>query len=898
MSTPSADTDRNLLFGVLALQADLLDASRFAEACSAWAARKDRSLADLVVERGWLTPADRADVDKLLDRKLKKHDGDARAGLAEATTSEVMLRSLASLADPDVRRSLAGTPLVPGPVQFPTTAHVPEVRDRYTLIRLHATGGIGRVWLAHDDSLGRDVALKDLRPDRGAQPAVAARFLKEARITGQLEHPGIVPIYEVGRRSDDEPPFYTMRFVRGHTLSEAVAGYHRRRSEGVAGPLELRGLLGAFVAVCNAVAYAHSRGVLHRDLKPSNVVLGDFGEVVVLDWGLARLLGQADGDLGGPVVEADSGASETVQGQVLGTPAYMAPEQAEGRLDLLSQTTDVYGLGAMLYAILTGRPPFAGGETATLLRQVIHDEPARPRSVQADVPAALEAVCLKALARQPQDRYASAKDLAAEVQRWLADEPVQAWREPWTARAARWARQRRPLVVGTVVFLLCAVVALSASAVLIFQEQQRTAQQKHEAEQERDRARKHFDAARQLSLRLIDISEKQVPKVPQAEPARRALLDAALETFQPIQAQRPDDPELQEHVAFLHRFSANFHRLLGATEAAERSYHLAIQLWEKRAASEPAAPLHRIHLAETLRDYSAVQKRQGRLRDATDSLRRSVQIAEELPASGRGQPDHRRVLATALLDLSDVEQTRGLFREAEQSSRRVAAVYRALLAVPGEQQGAFDQLFLAAALSRQGVCQRELGQPDEALRCHARAVRQLRALLAHKEDVNGMHFLARALVEQARTLARFPQRGAEAERDLDEALGTWRDLGGRFPQTPLYREWQAVALQARGELRTALKRPTPAAEDLDGSRSLLEGLVKQYPAVPGYHGHLGRTCGALGRLALACGNPREATAWFARAVKSLRVAVDKDSENALHRAALEGLESEARRLGR
>src|SRR5262249_8873678 len=195
-----------------------------------------------------------------------------------------------------------------------------------------------------------------------ADPGLWARFLEEARITGQLEHPGIVPIYELASSPADRTPFYTMRFIRGRTLTEAARAYHEARAAGRAGPLELRELLTAFVGVCNAVAYAHARGVIHRDLKGRNVVLGDFGEVLVLDWGLAKVVGgDAPDAAAGPVSVPPSGDRGATQvGQIVGTPSYMSPEQAEGRVDRLDARTDVFGLGAILYEILTGRPPFAG----------------------------------------------------------------------------------------------------------------------------------------------------------------------------------------------------------------------------------------------------------------------------------------------------------------------------------------------------------------------------------------------------------------------------------------------------------------------------------------------------------------------------------------------------------
>jgi eukaryotic-like serine/threonine-protein kinase len=334
------DTNRNL-----ALQADLIDSSQFVEICTLWTTRKSQSLADLLLERGWIVPSDVAHVDYLLERKLKKHGGDPRASLA--AVADPIKRSLAALCDAEIECSLAGLPPAAGQVLATTVDHVASVGERYTLRCLHATGGIGRVWLAHDSALGRNVALKELRPEKAEQAALWTRFLREARITGQLEHPGIVPVYELARQPENQQPFYTMRFVKGRTLTRAVQEYHQTRAEGRGDSLNLLTLLNAFVTVCNTIAYAHSRGVIHRDLKGQNVVLGDFGEVVVLDWGLAKLVGRLDAEPAGDSIILDqNGSGEgdlTVHGQAVGTPGYMAPEQAAGRLDLIDQRTDADG---------------------------------------------------------------------------------------------------------------------------------------------------------------------------------------------------------------------------------------------------------------------------------------------------------------------------------------------------------------------------------------------------------------------------------------------------------------------------------------------------------------------------------------------------------------------------
>ena len=417
------DVDRNLLFGVIALQDDLIDQAQFTDVCAGWAVRMQEPLADLLVERGWITPEDRREVVRKLERKLKKHGSDVRATSGAVAGADAR-DAIRAVEHPEVRKSLSGLPPAAGHVLVETMVKPTEERTRYTLTRLHAKGGLGRVWVARDHDLNREVALKEILPDQASHPEMWRRFLKEAQITGQLEHPNIVPVYELARRKEDDQPFYVMRFVRGRTLLDAIADHHRRRGQGPADPFELQKLLAAFTSVCQAIGYAHSRSIVHRDLKPENVMLGNFGEVIVLDWGLAKMVDRPDeaGDLPGIAITDEAKAEATLAGRQLGTPAYMAPEQAEGRLDLIDARTDIYGLGTILFEILTGRPPFEG-TPAEVFRRIRTGPTPRALEVEPTVPRPLDEICARAMARVRADRYARATDLAEAVQRWIADAP-------------------------------------------------------------------------------------------------------------------------------------------------------------------------------------------------------------------------------------------------------------------------------------------------------------------------------------------------------------------------------------------------------------------------------------------------------------------------------------------
>ena len=269
--------------------------------------------------------------------------------------------------------------------QAGSTFRVPAATGRYSVLRLHQSGGLGQVWLARDTAVGREVALKTLRPERAAAESARSRFLREARVTGQLEHPSIVPLYDLA--VDGADPFYVMRFISGRTLAEAAADYHKRRAAGTAGPLDLNTLLDAFINVCLAVAFAHSRNVLHRDLKGQNIVVGEYGETFLLDWGLAKSVGEMDESTPTMVAGEDGATDLTKTGAAIGTPAYMAPEVAAGQP--ATKASDVYGLGAILHAVLAGRPPYSGSTAAEVLQKVAVEEPTPITEANPAAPPAL-----------------------------------------------------------------------------------------------------------------------------------------------------------------------------------------------------------------------------------------------------------------------------------------------------------------------------------------------------------------------------------------------------------------------------------------------------------------------------------------------------------------------------
>jgi WD40 repeat protein/tRNA A-37 threonylcarbamoyl transferase component Bud32 len=384
----------------------------------------------------------------LLERVLA--DYMERLDRGEAVDREQLLARYPELAEPLQSYFAAGDELErrdrPGPQGAPTegqfgarfgseAAQAPGTRvGDYELLQQIGQGGMGVIYKARQRSLQRLVALKMIRTDRLASPADRLRFHSEAEAVASLDHPHIVPIYEVG--THDGQPFFSMKLVEGGSLAGHLPGL-------VADPRAGAALL---AAVARAVHYAHQRGLLHRDLKPGNILLDEQGRPHVSDFGLAKRLGPRPGQ-----------SSLTEPGAIVGTPNYMAPEQAASRGGV-STATDVYALGAILYELLTGRPPFDGETTLDTLRQLLEQDPVPPRSLNRRVDRDLETVCLKCLRKEPHQRYRSAEALADDLERWLRGEPIRARPISRPERALKWAR-RRPHLAALAGLLVLAVVA-------------------------------------------------------------------------------------------------------------------------------------------------------------------------------------------------------------------------------------------------------------------------------------------------------------------------------------------------------------------------------------------------------------------------------------------------------
>jgi serine/threonine-protein kinase len=774
---------------------------------------------------------------------------------------------------------------------------------RYLPVRPHARGGIGLVWLAQDRQLQRDVALKVIQPQFSNRHDQRARFVLEAEITGKLEHPGIVPVYSVGHDAAGRP-YYAMRFIRGESLSTAIRRFHERRRAAAeardsAPPspwgVEFRQLLASFLDVCDAIDYAHSRGVLHRDLKPSNIMLGSYGETLVVDWGLAKVIGSGD------VAPVHSGAGgqfepsmaqsmtapsgETAPGTTLGTPAYMSPEQAGGQAEQIGPASDVYGLGATLYELLTGQVAFAGAKMAELIDRVQRGDFPPPRSVERSLPAALEAICLKAMALKPEDRFPSVRALARDLERWLADEPVTAYPERPFERLARWLRQHRSWTYSAVAGLagVCLVTTIALFVV--------------------DGARRSESAARQeaqmnfmmaqgaVNAYLTNVSENTLLQEQDSvdlRRLRRQLLESALQYYRGFVNQRSKEPRLKKDLASAYYRVGKITEEIGSVPEAAAALEAARVNFEELAAANPADDELQGELgACNLAIGRLAQLRFGNLRAALQSLGRARAILEPLVARHRDVATYQANLALCLSELGVVHARLGDTTEALSVLDQARTSLNGLIARLPDQIGYKSDL--AEVINNIGYVQQKKGDNRAALksfqelRDHCQTL--LDSITVGPRPVRLLNRLAKTDYNVGTVQIRIGDREA-ALRSFERSLGFRKELALTHPSVAEYHENLGESYREIAWVLVEDHQNAKALPYLEKSLEIFQNLVKAHPNRAKFLSDLGLCWNSLGCLHDEARDNARALTDFEQAVKELERATGMSKETSEYKIYL------------
>jgi serine/threonine-protein kinase len=750
--------------------------------------------------------------------------------------------------------------------------------SRYRPQSFHARGGLGEVWRVEDEELHREVALKRIQERHRGNAESLRRFLREAEITAKLQHPGVVPVHGLGR-DEDGRLCYAMRFIEGVTLDEALKRFHAADRQPGRDPgersLALRELLNRFIAVCNTMAYAHSRGILHRDLKPSNIMLGDYGETLVVDWGMAKPFARTEVEQSTdeatlmPPATEDTPEAETQHGQALGTPAYMSPEQAAGHWDVVGPASDIFSLGATLYAILTGQPPYRGRSQDEVLHRARRGQFPPPRQAKPDVPRALEAICSKAMALKAQERYATARELGADVEKWLADELVTAWLEPFTARVRRWMRRHRAVVTSTAAALVVALVASTAGLFVLGAAERRerglreTAQEKEqEALNEKGKAvAAQKDAMDALRATTDEVIVKLIGAKTTLGPAEKEFLESTLKRWQTFAAEKGQSELAQEIRAEGLFRVAVLRQKLGQKEEVVAAYEEAIQLLNKLVAEFPT---YRQRLANCQNNLASLLRDLGKLPDAESAFRQALTNQAKLAAESPSSPQYREALARCHNNLGRILADQSKRPEAEAEYRQALAIQQKLVyEFPAETQ---YRLELARTLNNLGGLLAELRKLPEAEAVIRQALRiQEQLVTEFPAEAQYRHELALSQRNLGLLFALLAKR-REAEAAYRQAMAIQEKLAADFPLLPEHRRDLALTHFNLGNLLVGLGKRPEAEAAYRQALAFQEKLVAESPAVPTYRQELAASYYNLGFVLVDKGKRRGAETAFRQAV--------------------------------
>jgi tetratricopeptide (TPR) repeat protein/tRNA A-37 threonylcarbamoyl transferase component Bud32 len=890
---PRDAANRDLLIGLLALQNGLIDQDVLVTAFRAWTRDKSKPIAELLAAQGAIDLDERSLLEGLAAKHIKRSGGDSERTLAAINAAPSIRRKLAGIGDAAIETSIGH---VSGPAMSTETDserttsfdHAGDAYDsgRFRVLRPHAKGGLGAVFVALDEQLHREVALKQILEHHADDPANRARFVLEAEITGRLEHPGIVPVYGLGSYRDGRP-YYAMRFIKGDSLKVAVAEFHAdadfNRNPGRRS-LAFRELLRRFVDVCNAIGYAHTRGVLHRDVKPSNIIVGNHGETLVVDWGLTKVIGRQDPhattEERSLVPTSASGSSETVPGSALGTPAFMSPEQASGDLDRVGPRSDVYSLGATLYYIMTGKPPFEDSDIGAVLQAVKKGSFPKPRALDPSIDRSLEAVCLKAMAVDPSDRHPTPRALADDLERWAADEPVSAWREPLVRRLRRWGRRNRTAVAVGAVAVLAALVgtgvvlavqtkanaglqALNYDLLIANARETRANADLMEANSAlaaaKDREVARFTlAADAIKLFQGQVGDALVLKEDRFKPLRDKLLNGAVDFYAKLEMllEGQTDPASRKAMGNAYFELGDVTAKIGDKSAALAAHRKGLAVRRELASMPDADVEARGRVAMSLLETALLLHGTGNSVEALARGEEARELLESLLSRDSGSGERGALLARVFKLIGKVHQDSGKMDKATSAFRQSVEIMKRLA---DENPVATDfQSELARSHLEIGNLERQIGKPAEALESYRRALAIRRKLAGAKPAATEFQSeLARNYIEIG-VLSSMTGKPTEALESYRLGVAILQELVDANPAVTGFRSLLARGRSNIGALMWKADKPTEALESYRQALWLWEKLSEENPAVADFQSFLALTHNNKAMLLLDIAKPAEA----------------------------------------